>query len=41
MCGIAGIFHLDKKPVAEQILKIMNRTMTHRGPDAEDYHIDR
>ena len=40
MCGIAGIFHLNQQPVNEEILKIMNRTMTHRGPDAEGYYID-
>ena len=40
MCGIAGIFHLNKKPVEERVLKVMNRTMTHRGPDAEGYYID-
>lgn len=41
MCGIAGIVHLDRKPVDAVILKRMNHTLTHRGPDGEGYYIDR
>ena len=41
MCGIAGFSltkNLDKK---ENILKIMNEKLSHRGPDGEGfYHND-
>ncbi|MCB1196559.1 asparagine synthase (glutamine-hydrolyzing), partial [bacterium] len=40
MCGIVGILQLDNKTVQEDRLKRMNRTMTHRGPDAEGYYFD-
>ncbi len=41
MCGIAGIFHLDKKPVDQKVLERMNNTIVHRGPDGHGYYIDR
>ena len=42
MCGIAGISYLEsQRPVAEEILKKMTRTLNHRGPDGEGYWIDR
>lgn len=34
MCGISGIFNLNGKPVAEEILEKMNQAQAHRGPDA-------
>jgi asparagine synthase (glutamine-hydrolysing) len=41
MCGICGIFSIgDSSPVSMQLLQEMNRTMVHRGPDDEGYHID-
>ncbi|RJP56665.1 MAG: amidotransferase 1, exosortase A system-associated [Candidatus Auribacter fodinae] len=40
MCGIAGVLHFNKKPVTKQLLKAMNDTISHRGPDAEGYHFD-
>ncbi|MBL4803843.1 MAG: asparagine synthase (glutamine-hydrolyzing) [Alphaproteobacteria bacterium] len=35
MCGIAGIFNFDKKPVSPVILKSMTDAIAHRGPDGE------
>jgi len=39
MCGIAGIYNLDKKPVKEKDLKKMTDLMTHRGPDDEGFYL--
>lgn len=36
MCGIAGFVDFNKSG-SEEILKSMNRTMNHRGPDGEGY----
>ncbi len=35
MCGIAGKFNLDGRPVDEPMLKRMVRLLFHRGPDEE------
>ena len=35
MCGIAGI--ISKKPVSASIIRAMNDTLIHRGPDDEGY----
>lgn len=35
MCGIAGIFNIDKKPVSPVVLKNMTDAIAHRGPDGE------
>lgn len=35
MCGIAGQYNFDRKPVCPSDLKAMNSTMVARGPDAE------
>ncbi|MBF0621277.1 MAG: amidotransferase 1, exosortase A system-associated [Magnetococcales bacterium] len=41
MCGIAGLFDLNgHRPVVDTLLKGMTRTLSHRGPDAEGYHVD-
>lgn len=42
MCGIAGIFHYaePERPVDRDLLVRMTRTLAHRGPDAEGFHID-
>jgi asparagine synthase (glutamine-hydrolysing) len=41
MCGICGIFSIgDSSPASMKLLQEMNRTMIHRGPDDEGYHID-
>jgi asparagine synthase (glutamine-hydrolysing) len=40
MCGIAGIFNLNKEPVPEQPLREMAKALVHRGPDGEGYFIE-
>lgn len=41
MCGICGIFNYGSRaPVDRADLERMNRTMVHRGPDDEGYHVD-
>ena len=34
MCGISGIFEFTNKPVSLNILRRMNDSLVHRGPDA-------
>ena len=42
MCGICGIYNfLGDSFIEEHILKIMARSMRHRGPDDEGFYIDR
>ncbi|MHC5020130.1 MAG: asparagine synthase (glutamine-hydrolyzing) [Planctomycetota bacterium] len=38
MCGIAGIWNLDGRPVPLEALRAFTRTLSHRGPDGEGYH---
>ncbi|MCW8886630.1 MAG: amidotransferase 1, exosortase A system-associated [Motiliproteus sp.] len=41
MCGIAGIFHQDtSSSVDPSLLKQMNDSQTHRGPDDDGYFFD-
>src|SRR5206468_1446479 len=41
MCGICGEYNFgDLAPVDANGLRRMNRTLVHRGPDDEGYHID-
>jgi len=40
MCGIVGIFNLDRAPVPPLLLQRMTRTLAHRGPDGEGFYID-
>jgi asparagine synthase (glutamine-hydrolysing) len=40
MCGICGIYNFDGRPVDEDLLKRMNRTLIHRGPDGEGIFVD-
>jgi asparagine synthase (glutamine-hydrolysing) len=35
MCGICGILNLEKKPIDQDTVRSMARTMVHRGPDDE------
>lgn len=37
MCGIAGIFNLDAKPIKPELLYQMSSTLKHRGPDSQGY----
>ncbi|MCC7385916.1 MAG: asparagine synthase (glutamine-hydrolyzing) [Deltaproteobacteria bacterium] len=38
MCGIAGFYHREGKPIPLDVLERMTRTVTYRGPDEEGYH---
>jgi len=42
MCGIAGIFHYRSadRPVDRLLLERMTRSLAHRGPDGEGFHVD-
>ena len=35
MCGICGIYNMDGQPVQPDLVRAMNNTMVHRGPDGE------
>ena len=37
MCGIAGIFHLDQRPIAPTQIRRMTDLLRHRGPDDEGF----
>lgn len=37
MCGIAGIFNVDGKPVSVSLLRKMADAVSHRGPDGEGF----
>jgi asparagine synthase (glutamine-hydrolysing) len=40
MCGICGQFNFgDMAPVSLRHIQMMNRTIAHRGPDDEGYHV--
>jgi asparagine synthase (glutamine-hydrolysing) len=41
MCGIAGIYHRDRRPVDAATLVAMTRAVVHRGPDEEGYFLNR
>jgi len=41
MCGICGVYNFaSQAPVELRDLKKMTRTMVHRGPDDEGYHLE-
>lgn len=40
MCGIVGIFNINKEPVSSLLLKKMTDSVSHRGPDGEGQYID-
>ena len=41
MCGITGIFDLEaRREIDRPLLKAMNRSQAHRGPDGEGYHFE-
>ena len=40
MCGIVGLLHRGKRPEAQSIIQRMTRSIRHRGPDAEDFHLE-
>ena len=37
MCGIAGIYNLNQKPLEQERLVAMTKVIRHRGPDDEGY----
>lgn len=39
MCGIAGIFEFDGRPVDRDLLKRMTDTLAHRGPDGDGFYV--
>ena len=40
MCGIAGIVHLDGRPVSPAVLQRMTDSIAHRGPDGDGQWIE-
>lgn len=40
MCGIAGIFGIQGKPVAQRDIRAMCDALAHRGPDDEGYYVN-
>lgn len=41
MCGISGIVDLqDRRPIDRDLVKAMNDTLIHRGPDGEGFHFE-
>jgi len=38
MCGICGILHPDDRPVDPVVIRRMNTSLRHRGPDGEGYY---
>lgn len=40
MCGICGIYNFDNRPVDKNLLKKMNHTLIHRGPDDDGYYFN-
>lgn len=40
MCGICGIFNLDREPISHRYIKSMTEALAHRGPDDEGHYID-
>ena len=43
MCGISGILSLDNKPIKflDERIKLMTKTLVHRGPDQEGIYISK
>ena len=40
MCGIAGFYLKNTFNEKENVLKLMNDKLSHRGPDGEGFFID-
>ena len=40
MCGIAGCFNKNDQKLDDRVLKVMTRSLVHRGPDEEGYYIN-
>ncbi|MDP2645938.1 MAG: asparagine synthase (glutamine-hydrolyzing) [Desulfobacterales bacterium] len=39
MCGIVGIIHTDREPIANDLLERMTSALSHRGPDGQGTYI--
>lgn len=40
MCGIVGVYNLNREPFAQTNLKAMADAIAHRGPDGEGYFLE-
>ncbi|SFF46134.1 asparagine synthase (glutamine-hydrolyzing) [Thermoflexibacter ruber] len=40
MCGITGVWHLDKQPIFEEKIVDFTNSLSHRGPDGQGIYID-
>ncbi|MBK7856401.1 MAG: asparagine synthase (glutamine-hydrolyzing) [Bacteroidetes bacterium] len=40
MCGITGIYGINDRAKSSQIIKVMNKSIAHRGPDDEGFFVD-
>jgi len=41
MCGITGIVDIrEKRPINLEVLKAMNASLEHRGPDGDGFHLE-
>lgn len=40
MCGIAGTYNLNGKPVSPTLIKRMTDIIAHRGPDGEGHYVE-
>lgn len=40
MCGILGIYNVNRQPIALNLLKRMTEKIVHRGPDGEGFFLD-
>ncbi|MBN2512093.1 MAG: asparagine synthase (glutamine-hydrolyzing) [Sedimentisphaerales bacterium] len=40
MCGICGVYNFRGQPVDSSVLRQMNETLRHRGPDDCGYHVE-
>ena len=40
MCGIAGVYNVDGRPVVVGVIKAMTDSLIHRGPDGEGLYVD-
>jgi asparagine synthase (glutamine-hydrolysing) len=40
MCGIAGVYNVDGRPVVAGVVKAMTDSLRHRGPDGEGLYVD-
>ena len=40
MCGILGIYNVNRQPISLNLLKRMTEKIVHRGPDGEGFFLD-